>query len=173
MFGVFLLGTMIDHNAGVCDCSIAWDVANVSAWKKKMVIVPLMMPVHPCAKQWSFLLIPLSHRSLSRGSLINLLLRVMASLVTGWTKPLQYSLISTTGLVYWSRVNFQEMEMAEALANPRLMMWYSVWCGILQGVLLLMRQVEHWGRLDGLVVGVLSCSPSGSTIGREWVCCLV
>jgi hypothetical protein len=27
---VFLLGTMIDHNAGIGDCSIAWDVANVS-----------------------------------------------------------------------------------------------------------------------------------------------
>jgi hypothetical protein len=29
--------------------------------------------------------------------------------------------------------------------------------------------------LDGLVlvVGVLSCSPSGSSMGRGWVCCLV
>jgi hypothetical protein len=26
---------MIDHNAGVCDCSIAWDVANVRLQKKK------------------------------------------------------------------------------------------------------------------------------------------
>jgi hypothetical protein len=26
---------MIDHNAGVGDCSITWDVANVSAQKKK------------------------------------------------------------------------------------------------------------------------------------------
>jgi hypothetical protein len=25
---------MIDHNAGVGDCSIAWNVANVSMWKK-------------------------------------------------------------------------------------------------------------------------------------------
>ncbi len=33
--GVFLLGTMINHNAGVGDCSIAWDVANVSVLKKK------------------------------------------------------------------------------------------------------------------------------------------
>ncbi len=39
------------------------------------------------------------------------------------------------------------------------------WREILQGVLLLMRQVECWGRLDGLVVGVLSHSSSGSTIG--------
>jgi hypothetical protein len=35
MVGVFLLGTMIDHTAGIGDCSIAWDVANVSVQKKK------------------------------------------------------------------------------------------------------------------------------------------
>jgi hypothetical protein len=35
MVGVFLLGTMVDHNAGVGDCSIAWDVANVSVQKEK------------------------------------------------------------------------------------------------------------------------------------------
>jgi hypothetical protein len=33
--GVFLLGMMIDHNAGIGDCSIAWDVANISMQKKK------------------------------------------------------------------------------------------------------------------------------------------
>ncbi len=33
--GVFLLGTMVDHNAGVGDSSISWDVANVSTQKKK------------------------------------------------------------------------------------------------------------------------------------------
>ncbi len=32
---IFLLGMMIDHNAGVGDCSIAWDFANVSVQKKK------------------------------------------------------------------------------------------------------------------------------------------
>ncbi len=26
---------MANHNAGICDCSIAWDVANVSVQKKK------------------------------------------------------------------------------------------------------------------------------------------
>ncbi len=35
MVGVFLLGMIINHNAGVSDCSIAWDVANVSVQKKK------------------------------------------------------------------------------------------------------------------------------------------
>jgi hypothetical protein len=35
MVGVFLLGTMIDPNAGIDDCSIAWDVANDSVQKKK------------------------------------------------------------------------------------------------------------------------------------------
>ncbi len=29
------MGTMINHNVGVGDCSIAWDVANVSVGKKK------------------------------------------------------------------------------------------------------------------------------------------
>ncbi len=32
---------------------------------------------------------------------------------------------------------------------------------------------ERQGWLDGLVVGVLSRSSSGSTTGRKWVCCLV
>ncbi len=35
---------------------------------KKMLLVPVVTPVHPCNKQWSSLLITLSHRSLSRGS---------------------------------------------------------------------------------------------------------
>jgi hypothetical protein len=35
MVGVFFLGTIVDHNMGVGDCSIAWDVANVSMRKKK------------------------------------------------------------------------------------------------------------------------------------------
>ncbi len=67
--------------------------------RKKVVLVPLVMPVHPCAKQWSSLLIALSHRSLSRGSLIIFLLWVMVSLVTGCTTPLQYSSISMTGIL--------------------------------------------------------------------------
>ena len=33
--GVFLLGMMINHNLGVGDYSITWDVANVSIQKKK------------------------------------------------------------------------------------------------------------------------------------------
>jgi hypothetical protein len=35
MVGVFLLGMMINHNAGIGGCSITWDVANVSMQKKK------------------------------------------------------------------------------------------------------------------------------------------
>jgi hypothetical protein len=34
MVGVFLLGTMINHNVGIGDGSIAWDVANASMQKK-------------------------------------------------------------------------------------------------------------------------------------------
>jgi hypothetical protein len=64
--------------------------------------------------------------------------------------------------------------MAGAFTNPRLMMRYSAWREILQSVLLLiMRWEERRGWLDGLVVGVLYRSSSGSTMGREWVCCLV
>ncbi len=33
--GVFFLGTLINHNVGVGDCSISWDVTNVSVQKKK------------------------------------------------------------------------------------------------------------------------------------------
>ncbi len=71
--GVLLWGTMINHNAGIGDCSIPWDVASVSLRKKKMVVVPLVMLVHPCVKGQSSLFIALSHRSLSRGSLIKFL----------------------------------------------------------------------------------------------------
>ncbi len=29
------MGTIVDHNVGVGDCSIAWDVANISVQEKK------------------------------------------------------------------------------------------------------------------------------------------
>jgi hypothetical protein len=61
MAEVFLLVMMVDHNAGIGDCSIARDVAIVSVQKKKDVLVLLAMPVHPCAKRWSSLLIALSY----------------------------------------------------------------------------------------------------------------
>ena len=44
---------------------------------------------------------------------------------------------------------------------------------ILQGVWLVMIQVECRGRVDGLTVGISSRSSSGSATGREWVGCLV
>jgi hypothetical protein len=40
------LETMIDHSAGIGDCSIAWDVANVSVQKKKMVLVLMVVGVY-------------------------------------------------------------------------------------------------------------------------------
>jgi hypothetical protein len=74
MVGVFFLGTMIDHNAGIDDCSIAWYVANFSMGKKKGGVSAFGdTPVHPCAKWQSSLLFALSRRSLSKGSLINFL----------------------------------------------------------------------------------------------------
>jgi hypothetical protein len=36
--GVFLLGMVINHNVGVGDYSIAWDVSNVSLQKRKDVV---------------------------------------------------------------------------------------------------------------------------------------
>jgi hypothetical protein len=35
MVGVFFLGMMVDHNGGVGDCFIAWDIANVSVQNEK------------------------------------------------------------------------------------------------------------------------------------------
>ncbi len=37
----------------------------------------------------------------------------------------------------------------------------------------MMSQVERLGGADGLMVGILSCSSSGSTMGSEWVGCLI
>jgi hypothetical protein len=63
--------------------------------------------------------------------------------------------------------------LAGALVNPRPMMWYKAWQEMLQGVRLVMSQVERCGGVDGLMVGISSCSSSGSTMGSEWVGCLV
>jgi hypothetical protein len=71
--GILLLGMMINYNPSVGDFSVLGDVANDSVQKKKMVLVPLVMPVHPCAKQLISLLIALVDRSWRRGSLINFL----------------------------------------------------------------------------------------------------
>ncbi len=73
MVGVFLLGTMVDHNAGVGDCSIAWDVANVSMQKKKDGVSAFGDASISLRQAMESFLIALSHRSLSRGSLINFL----------------------------------------------------------------------------------------------------
>ncbi len=63
--------------------------------------------------------------------------------------------------------------LAGALVNPRPMMWYKAWWEMLQGMRLVMSQVERRGVADGLMVGISSCSSSGSTMGSEWVGCLV
>jgi hypothetical protein len=63
--------------------------------------------------------------------------------------------------------------LAGALVNPRPMIWYKAWCEMLQGVQLVMSRVEHRGGVDGLMVGISSRSLSGSTMGSEWVGCLV
>ncbi len=63
--------------------------------------------------------------------------------------------------------------LAGALVNPRPMMWYKAWREMLQGVRLVMSRVEHRGGADGLMVGILSRLSSGSTMGSEWVGCLV
>ncbi len=63
--------------------------------------------------------------------------------------------------------------LAGALVNPRPMMWYKAWREMLQGMWLVMSRVEHHGGADGLMVGILSRLSSGSTMGSEWVGCLV
>jgi len=59
--------------------------------------------------------------------------------------------------------------LAGALVNPRQMTWYKAWREMLQGVRLEMSLVERRGGKDGLVVGILSQSSSGSTTGIEYV----
>jgi hypothetical protein len=44
---------MVDHNVVVGDYSIAWKLQMSACKRKKIVLVPLVMPVHPCTKQWS------------------------------------------------------------------------------------------------------------------------
>ncbi len=63
--------------------------------------------------------------------------------------------------------------LAGVLVNPRPMMWYKAWREMLQGVQLVMSRVERRGGADGLMVGISSCSSSGSTMGSEWVGYLV
>ncbi len=57
--------------------------------------------------------------------------------------------------------------LAGALVNPRPMMWYKAWREMIQGVRLVMSRVVHRGGADGLMVGILSRSSSGSTMGSE------
>jgi len=52
-------------------------------------------------------------------------------------------------------------------------MWYKAWHEMLQGVLLEMSLMERRGGEAGLVVGISSCSSSGSTTGIAYVVGLV
>ena len=45
------------------------------------------------------------------------------------------------------------------------MTWYKAWRVMLLGVRVVMSLVERRGVVDGLVVGILSWSSSGSTMG--------
>ncbi len=63
--------------------------------------------------------------------------------------------------------------LAGALVKPRPMMWYKTWREMLHGVLLEMSLVERRGGKDGLVVGISSCSSSGSKMGIAYVVGLV
>jgi hypothetical protein len=83
--------------------------------------------------------------------------------------------MSITGPVYclWYLDSNCGIVLAGALVNPRPMMWYKAWREMLQGVQLVMSWVECCGGADGIMVGISSCSSSGSTMGSEWVGCLV
>jgi hypothetical protein len=63
--------------------------------------------------------------------------------------------------------------LAGASVNLRPMMWYKAWREMLQELRLVMSWVERCGGADGLMVGISSCLSSGSTMGSEWVGCLV
>ncbi len=83
--------------------------------------------------------------------------------------------MSIKGPVYclWYLDSNCEIVLAGSLVNPRPMMWYKAWQEMLQGVRLVMSWVERCGGADGLMVGISSHSSSGSTMGSEWVGCLV
>jgi hypothetical protein len=70
--GVFLLGMNFDHNAGVGNCSIAWDVANISVKKKDGVSAfgNARTSLHQVMKFFAHCLEP---QIPGRGSLINFL----------------------------------------------------------------------------------------------------
>ena len=55
--------------------------------------------------------------------------------------------------------------LAGALMKPRPMTWYKAWREIMQSALLEMSLVERRGSKAGLLVCILSCSSSGSTMG--------
>ncbi len=59
--------------------------------------------------------------------------------------------------------------LAGALVKPRPMTWYKACREMLQGILLEMSLVERRGGEAGLVVGISSCSSSGSTMGIAYV----
>jgi hypothetical protein len=83
--------------------------------------------------------------------------------------------MSIKGPVYclWYLDSNYRIVLAGALVNPRPMMWYKAWQEMLQGVRLMMSRAEHRGGVDGLMVGIVSRLSSGSTMGSEWVGCLV
>ncbi len=100
--GVFLLEMMIDHNAGVSDCSFAWDVANNSMQKKKDGVSAFGNANSSLRQAMEFFTHCLEPQLPEQEGIFDQL-SVMGdsfSLVTGCTTPLQYSLISMTGPVY-------------------------------------------------------------------------
>jgi hypothetical protein len=91
---------MVDHNSGVGDCSITWDVANSSVRKKKDGVSGFGDASTSLCQAMEFFANCLEPKISKQEIFDQLLVMGDVSLVTGCTTPLQYSLISTTGPVY-------------------------------------------------------------------------
>ncbi len=95
------MGTMVDHNAGIEDCSIAWDVANVSVQKKKDGVSAFGDASTSLRQAMKFFAHCLEPQISDQGIFDQLPVMGDGFFVDGvYTTPLQYSSISATGPVY-------------------------------------------------------------------------
>ncbi len=122
--------------------------------KKKIVLVPLVMPGLPCANRYTSLLIAGTQRCLRLGSCCNFLYCVMFTLVTGLTTQQQCSSMSMMGPVH--------CELVATLIASRVIMWCIAWMDMLLGNCMLMIQVEGQGVVGNCGIGQLQHSLSGS-----------
>jgi hypothetical protein len=94
------LGTLVDHNAGVGDCSIAWDVANVSVRKDNDGVSAFGDASASLCQGMEFFAHCLEQQISEQGIFDQLSVMIDSFFGDGVYYSLQYSSISTTGPVY-------------------------------------------------------------------------